>query len=300
MKWLTFLVAFVALSGSVVPVARADQAADEAEIRKSVAEYVAAFNAGDPSALAKLWSPEAVYVNPISGEQVVGQAAIEEQFTAIFAEAKGVKLTATTNSVQFISPSVAVEFGTANVVRPDQTPAESSYTAVFVKRDGKWLLDRVTEEDIPVVMSNYEHLKELEWMIGTWVDSDQQATVETKCEWTKNRNFMTRMFAISVGDRIESSGMQIIGWDPIAKQIRSWVFDSDGGFGEATWVKKDNAWHVQTSGTTSDGSKSSAVNIITKVDDNSFTWQSIDRLAGGELLPNVDEVVIVRQEAAKQ
>jgi hypothetical protein len=33
-------------------------------------------------------------------------------------------------------------------------------------------LDRVTEEESPVVVSNYERLKDLEWMIGDWVDSD--------------------------------------------------------------------------------------------------------------------------------
>jgi hypothetical protein len=181
------------------------------------------------------------------------------------------------------------------VLRPDAEPEESTYTAVYVKRDGKWLLDRVTEEDIPVVLSNYEHLKELEWMIGEWVDKDEQAEITTNCQWTKNRNFMTRMFSVSVRDRIAVSGMQIIGWDPAKKQIRSWVFDSDGGFGEATWSKKDKVWHIQTIGTAPDGSQSSSIGIITPVDDNTFTWQVVNRVAGGELLPNVDEVVVARQ-----
>jgi hypothetical protein len=30
------------------------------------------------------------------------------------------------------------------------------------------------------------------------------------------------------------------------------------------------------------------------VDNNSFTWQTIERTADGELLPNIDEIVIVR------
>lgn len=299
MRRFHFLVVLVGLCGIAAATAHADQVADEAAIRKAVATYVAAFNAGDAKALANLWSPEAVYTNPMSGEQVVGHDAIQEQFASIFEESKGAKLQATTNSVQFISPGVAVEFGTANVMRPDQEPEESNYTAVYVKRDGKWLLDRVTEEDVPVVVSNYEHLKELEWMIGSWADRDARASVETTCQWTKNRNFMTRMFSITVGDRIETSGMQIIGWDPATKQIRSWVFDSDGGFGEGTWVKKKDAWHIQATGTAPDGSKSSSVNIITKLDDSSFTWQSINRNAGGELLPNVDEVVVVRQDAGE-
>ena len=90
------------------------------------------------------------------------------------------------------------------------------------------------------------------------------------------------------------AGVQIVGWDPAAKQIRSWVFDSDGGFGEGKWTKKDQRWYIQATGTLPDGSKTSAVNIITYVDENTFTWQSVNREAGGEILPNVDEVVVGR------
>jgi uncharacterized protein (TIGR02246 family) len=272
---------------------------EESAIRAAVASYTAAFNRGDAAALTALWSPEAVYTNPVTGQQVVGRAEIEKQFSAIFAEAKGAKLEAATNSVQFISPNVAVEQGTAKVLRPDQPPEESSYSAVYVKRDGRWLLDRVTEEEVPVVPSRYEQLKELEWMIGTWVDQDENDRIETTCQWTKNRNFITRAFTLSVGDRIDMAGMQIIGWDPSTKQIRSWVFDSDGAFGEGTWSKKGSRWYIQSTGTLPDGQKSSSTNIMTYVDDNHFTWQSVNRQAGGEVLPNVDEVVVVRQPAAE-
>ena len=56
------------------------QAADETAIRKAVESYVAAFNQGDAKALAAMWSREAVYTNPLSGEQVVGREAVEKQF----------------------------------------------------------------------------------------------------------------------------------------------------------------------------------------------------------------------------
>ena len=275
------------------------QAAEEEAIRQAVASYVAAFNEGDSKALAAMWSPEAVYSSPFSGAQVVGRAEIERQFADLFAEAKGIKLMAKTDSVQFISPSVAVENGTANVVRADQEPEESTYTAIYVKRDGKWLLDRVTEQDVPIIMSRYEQLKELEWMIGTWIDSDDQARIETTCQWTRNKNFINRSFAVSVRDRVELAGMQIIGWDPVAKQIRSWVFDSDGGFAEGRWSKKGKRWSITTTGITPDGLKSTSVNVITYVDDNQFKWQSVNRTVGGRLLPNVDEVVVVRSPSSE-
>jgi uncharacterized protein (TIGR02246 family) len=242
-----------------------------------------------------MWSPEAVYINPLSDEQVVGREAIEKQMSETFAETKGIKLEATTNSIQFISPGVAVEHGTAKLTVADQTLENSEYTAVYVKRDSQWLLDRMTEEEIVAPPSHYEQLKGLEWMVGRWVDQDDKASVVTECKWARNNNFLVRNFEVQVRDRIDMSGMQIIGWDPVAKQIRSWVFDSDGGFGQGTWTKKENRWYVQQSGVLHDGRKSSAVNIFTFLDENTFTLQSINRTVDGELLPNVDEVKITKE-----
>ncbi len=270
------------------------QSANEMAIRKAVEAYVSAFNKGDAKALAALWAPEAVYTNPLTNEDVVGREAIEGQFAGIFEGAKGARLESTTLSIGFVSPNVAVEQGLAKVILADQVPEESQYSAVYVKRDGQWLLDRVTEEVVPVVISHYEHLKALEWMVGSWVDQDEEATVITECNWTRNNNFLTRSFTVQVGDQIDMAGMQIIGWDPAEKRIRSWVFDSDGGFGQAIWTKKDNSWHIQQTGVLPDGRKSSVVNIITYVNDNTCTLQSVNRTVDGELLPNIAEVQITK------
>jgi hypothetical protein len=93
--------------------------------------------------------------------------------------------------------------------------------------------------------------------------------------------------------------LQIIGWDPVRQQIRSWVFDSDGGYGDGYWTLKGNAWHIQSSGTLSDGKKTTGHNIMTKIDDNSFTFQKVEQSVDGELLPNVPESLVVRQESAQ-
>ena len=251
----------------------ADQAEDEAAIRKSDAAYTEAYNKQDAKALAALWSPEAVYVDPETGEQAVGRDAIETEFAETFASLKDAKLELAVNSIKFLSSNVAVESGTARVLSPNEQPDESTYSALFVKHDGKWLLDRVTEEEPPAAPpSNYEHLKDLEWMVGSWIDNDadDDATIQTDCAWTKNKNFMTRSFAVVVGDQVNMAGMQIIGWDPVSKQIHSWVFDSDGGFGEGKWTRKGNRWLIQQTATLPDGGKSSAVNIIKQIDNDSF------------------------------
>jgi uncharacterized protein (TIGR02246 family) len=288
-----FLSSFVWLAaGSCL----ADQTEDEATIRTNAEAYAAAYNKHDAKAVAAMWSPDAVYLDPSTGEAAAGRDEIEKVFADAFADLKDAKLEVDVLSVEFVSPNVAIENGTARVVRPDTEPEETNYTAVNVKRDGQWLIDRISEEAPPAPPpSNYEQLKELEWMIGSWVDQSEEATIQTDCDWAKNQNFLHRSFAVVIGNEVDMAGMQIIGWDPAAKQIRSWLFDSDGGFAEGKWTRKGDRWLILQSGTSPDGSTTSAVNIITPIDNDSFTWQSVNREVDGDILPNVDEVLVVRK-----
>ncbi len=293
---LGLVVVLIALLGRLQADEPAPQpSADETAIRDSVKTYIDAFNKHDAKALADMWSPDAVYLNRITGEEVVGREAIAKQFTAMFKDSPDVKLTAETESVQFISPNVAEERGNSAIIVPKEKPEDIPYSAVYVKRDGQWLLDRVTDEAKEAKDSHYEQLKKLEWMVGHWVDKDENVDIETDCNWTKNRTFLTRSFTVSVDGEVDLSGMQIIGWDAAAKAIRSWTFDSDGGYAEATWTFKKDRWYVNNKGVLADGRKASMTNVIKPIDANSFTWQTIDRTAGGELLPNVPELLIVRQ-----
>ena len=107
----------------------------------------------------------------------------------------------------------------------------------------------MTDKAKEVVPSHYEQLKALEWMVGQWTSDADNAEVELDCNWTKNQNFLTRAFKISIDGDTSSSGMQIIGWDPAAKAIRSWTFDSNGTFAEATWEQNGGRWFIRNRGT---------------------------------------------------
>lgn len=280
---------------------RADEGAaslDEAAIRSNVERYVEAYNRRDSKSMASMWSPDAVYLDPTTNERVEGREAIAKHFDYVFAGLEDAKLAVTIVSVDFVSPNVAIEKGTAVVTYSSFAPEKTEYSAVHVKRDGQWLLDRVSEEEVAAPRpSHYEQLKELEWLVGSWVDADERVTIQSEVEWTKNRNFLRRSYGVVVRDRIDMSGMQVIGWDAAAKQIRSWTFDSDGGVTEGTWTHKEDQWFIQNNGTLADGRKATSLNILTYVDNNTFRWESVSRELDGELLPNVDAVTVVRAPA---
>jgi hypothetical protein len=91
------------------------------------------------------------------------------------------------------------------------------------------------------------------------------------------------------------TGSQRFGWDPLTKQIRCWVFDSQGGFAEGAWTREGNRWIVKMSGVTREGKPASSTNITTMSSKDRMTWQSRDRLIGGDRMPDVEELPIVRK-----
>jgi len=280
------------------PVRSAEQAAGsdaERQIRAAVKGYVEAFNRGDAGAVASFWSEQAEYVVP-DGEKVTGRKAIQQVFAKLFAENKGLKIEVDRPSIRVEGPALAVEEGVAIVSREGQVPEVTRYVATHVKEGAAWKLKSVEEVEARVAPSHYEQLKELAWMAGEWIDQDEDATVATTCRLSRNGNFLTKMFAVSVADQIDLEGIQIIGFDAAEGKIRSWVFDSDGGIGEGRWTREGNRWTVQSTHLLPDGRKGKATRVITRVEDDAFTLESIDREVDGESLPDVDEVKVVRKK----
>ena len=266
-----------------------------AEIEAAVRSYVAAFNARNVDKLLSHWSPEGVYTSRATGEQIVGRDAMAEEFAALFANEDAPTLAVATQSIEFISPNVALERGTATTSRGEDDVVESNYSVVYVQQDGAWLIDRVTEDEIPIQFSSYEHLQDLEWLIGEWLDEGQGFAIEIDCQWTRNQNFISRKYKILGENEIESSGLQIIGWDPQQKQIRSWLFDSNGAVVTGTWTKRDDRWIVSSVATLADGGRGSFTSIFRPLQDGNYTWQKINQAIDGALLPNIQETTVRRK-----
>ena len=273
----------------------AEAAAEEfpvGEIEAAVASYATAFNARDAEKLAAHWAPEGVYTSRATGERITGRAAMVAEFQQMFAGDSVPNLAVSTESIDFISPNVALERGIATVTWPDEEIVETSYSVVYVKQDGAWLIDRVTEDELVVETSNRDFLEPLGWLIGEWVDEMDGATVEFDCQWTRNENFIARKYKVTSADNPESSGLQIIGWDPVNSQIRSWLFDSDGSFISGIWTENEGQWVVQSRATLADGSQGSFTSIYRPLEDGTIGWQKVNRVLDGELLPSIDEVII--------
>ena len=120
--------------------------------------------------------------------------------------------------------------------------------------------------------SHFESLQALDFLAGNWVNKDETVTCTSSFKWDKHKNFLVQHFVVHVSDQKEIEGRQIIGWDPNENKIRSWTFDSDGGFGESTWSQDGTRWYASTVFTLPDGRRASATHIYTKINDNTYTF----------------------------
>ncbi len=279
-------------------VANPGQAEDEKAIRAAAAAMTKAFNAADAKALAGLFAPAADYVDE-EGQVFHGRAAIEREFAAGFAKQKGMTAELTIESLRFLGKDVALENGVCRIKPAAGGRGKASrYAAVRARGDGKWLLESVRESPYTSAC-NYEYLSELEWLVGDWTGKTADATVDMKCEWMANRNYLVRSFTVKNGAGTLSSGKQIIGWDPTAGRVRSWSFDSDGGFGSEFWAKDGKRWVLEARGVHRDGGQSVATNVVTPVDHDTFTWQSVGRRLDDVRLPDTAAVKVVRTKDKK-
>jgi hypothetical protein len=195
-----------------------------------------------------------------------------------------------------VNDSVAVEEGLARLVSPDKVPEQADYTAIHVKKNGTWYRESVRETLAPVSTSNHEGLASLAWMVGTWQRQDENESLIIRCQWTHNNNFLLRSFKITSGEGEALTGTQVIGWDASSGSIRSWSFDSEGGFEEAVWHPVGDRWSVKVAAVLPDGRAGFEQRIVTPIGDNTFTWKAVDRQIDGTLVAATEEVTVTRAE----
>lgn len=274
--------------------AQADEAPDLAAIRHGSVEFIEAFNRGDAKAIAEMWTPEGEYVDHL-GRGYFGRDEIEKAYAALFADNPNGKLRLTIDSLRLISKDVAVEDGRAALESSTAAPpTQSRYSAVHVRNDGKWLLASVRDADSNTAVVK-DDLADFQWLIGTWIAEEHGVKTESTCRWICNQSFVERKYRAIGVDGGETTGVQVIGWNAQDSHVQSWNFAPDGGTATGIWMPIEGGWQATVNGVTSEGLPTLAVNVLQRLDDDAYVWQSTQRLHGETPLPDTEEVIFRRQ-----
>ena len=268
--------------------------AQVASVRQAAASYLKALEQGNREALLAAWSRDGNYIDA-AGRSYSAYALIESEFAAGSTPARRV-VSVADDTIRMVTPDVAIQDGVTRHVAPAGEPTpESRFMAVWVKRDGAWLLDSLRESVIPLPPAN-SRLTELHWLLGSFAGmADDGSHVVVTAIRSSDGNFVLREFAIQNPDDTQHTISQRIGWDPLSSGFRSWIFDSYGGYSDATWKRHADSWIVHSSGVTSAGQRSTATALYTNIDAQGFVLEIVGAMLDNQAQPDV-KVKMERQD----
>jgi uncharacterized protein (TIGR02246 family) len=272
--------------------------ADKLAIEKLTKEMIQAFDKRDAAALAAYYTTEAEFIRN-DGDPISGRAEIQKAYAEYFRTLKGkTKLEVQSDNLRFPSADSAVAEVTLRLKNDEGEVIASSWRNTLLMREGgQWKVAIVREWDRDV--ADDTSLKELEWLIGTWQASTKEREVTTTYEWDENKVFIRGKYTVKEGGKVIESGMQMIGKDNADGVIRSWVFQSDGGFGGGVWTRDGKKWSVDVDGVMPDGKVLNATSIYIHVNPNAYTWQAVDQTLDDVPIADTQPIKITRQKPAK-
>jgi len=259
----------------------------------------------DGKAIAAAFTPTGEFIDG-DGNVFHGRAAIEAEFAALFKVNPKGNVAITPTELRAIAPGIVVEEGAVTIGPGD--PAASAavpattvgYTIVHVKQtDGNWLMASVRSKGDEAT-TTHGQLRQLEWIIGDWVEERGDSVVRTSARWSDDKNFILTDFQVQIAGRRALNGTTRIGWDASIARFRSWVFDTTGGHASGLWTRLDDRWVVKLTGVGADGDIGTATNIFIPGDDGSVTLMSVDRIVGDEAAPDTTVRMVRRPPEPKK
>jgi uncharacterized protein (TIGR02246 family) len=263
---------------------KSDSASAARAIRAAAKDYRAAMLRGDVETLSRMWTPNGDYVDA-SGQMLKAQELIREQVAASSPDVAAEQVPMPDSSLRFVTPEVAIEDGTTDYgISADGSEVAGRFTAVWVNRDGRWLLDSLREATASSPTPN-DRLQPLAWLIGEWVGKTDDSAMLVSSHWSEQGSYIVRNSIVRADGGEALSGTERIGWDPIAGRIKSWTFDSQGGSGEGRWRRDGERWVIDCEEVMSDGGKASTSIVYSPGDEGSYLWEVKSAQAAGVNLP---------------
>lgn len=281
-----------------LPEAYASQAAVvspvEAAVARDAEATIKAFNAGDAAALGAMFLDGGELVDE-QGTVHAGRQAIAALFADFFKRFPKAVLEMQPTSARALGDALVVEEGERRITTAEgAASAQVRYVVVRIKQGDRWPIASYHEFADDPLPTPREMLQSVAWLVGEWVDESPVGRTAVAFRWSDDGNFLLGDYEITDADQQTSRSTQRIGWDAVTGRLRSWTFDSDGGFSAGEWEATADGWTVKSEATMPDGTLGSATMVIVPKDADHFSVRATDRIVAGVEEPDF-ELTIARR-----
>jgi uncharacterized protein (TIGR02246 family) len=274
----------------------------EARLESSSADavkFIEAFNKQDVESLAKQFLPDGELIDE-TGTVYQGREEISGLLTNFFEKFPAAKIETEVESVRTVGP-IAFEEGVRVITTDDRGDRNVlRYVAIRLQTPDGWQIASLRDFEEPLLPTPHERLQPLAWLVGDWVNEGDDGRIKISYQWSEDKNYLVGTYRVSRDGEELMNSQQRIGWDPALGQVRSWLFDSDGGFADGRWTQVDDAWIIKSSATLPDGTTGSATVTFEPESETRFTMKGRDRISGDERLDDFDVIVTKLPQVEKK
>jgi uncharacterized protein (TIGR02246 family) len=267
---------------------------DDQGAQQTAEALTAAFNLGKASEVAALFLPDAEFTDD-AGNLHKGRKEIEEVMQKFFERFPDAQLQQQITATRPLSATLAIQEGVQIIVTKDgKEKSVNHFTAMLVHQEGGWAYATCQQQADEQEPTPHERLEPLAWLVGDWVDEGSDDVVTISCKWSEEKNFLLVNYESKIHGKEGIKSSQRIGWDPLAQQVRSWVFDTDGGYGDGRWTLVDGSWIIKSTAVMPDGQTGSATIVLEPAGKDKFVMKGLDRIVGDDAQSDF-QVTIVRK-----
>ncbi len=295
-----FVVLAVAISALVTVPGRAKEETDDPLVRAALTQlgesWRQALKAGDAEAYSRCFTLDAEYVDE-EDEVHRGRDAIRAMAASFFQRMPGTRITAELLRFRTIGDDVACQEKIVTFQSAEGAVlSRSRYSIVCVRRDEGWLIADLKKRELPAAtaLSPREQLESLSWLVGDWVEETDEAKVKSSCRWSEDGPYLIQKFTVRDSEGNLSASTQRIAWDPLLRKVRSWFWDSAGGYGSAIWSTMTDGWVLQARSVAVDGTVRTGMHYVRREGEDAYRWEAKARIVG-DVLVDDQTYFIVRQ-----
>lgn len=267
----------------------------KAEIHAASQLMSESFSAGNSEKVVAMFLANGELIDE-HGTVYQGRSEIQSLLQQFFQKFPGARVQVEIDSIREVGP-VVIEEGKRFTTIED-AESQVQYTRVWAKAEQGWRVVSVRDYPEEVLPTPGELLQPLDWLVGDWLNEGADAKVKINYRWSEDSNYILGEFQVLEAGQVVAKSSQRIAWDPLLGKVRSWLFDSDGGFSESVWtLLEDGRWLLRSSAIQPDGSTGSATVTVTQMSEDRFTFAGSSRLVG-DILEDDFDLNVVRQPPA--
>src|SRR5262249_51909873 len=156
------------------------------------AAYIAAYNQKNVGKLVDLFTPDGTLIDS-ENVAIRGRDDITEEFSEAFEERSNYTLHAQVDRIRMITPDVAQAEGVSRLVSPKEATIANHFVVLLARQGQNWKIAEIRDYPAPPdIVAPSERLKELEWLVGDWVDESEDTQVTSTVRWGQGNAYLVR------------------------------------------------------------------------------------------------------------